>query len=199
MPSNTCTRSVLPSTILKCTRTVSPMRNSPGSAFSCSASIAFITSMSDSFRFLRRSAARAPAPPAGGRPRPRARGGSPSSSRRSLQPPPADVLVVPRQQHLGHPHAPEHLGPRVVRVLQQPRREALLREGVLGDDPLHEPRHRVDRPPSRRPRPRTARSLPPTPRRSRRRRSPAGRRPRSGRTPAPGPVPAASSAASRWS
>ena len=56
--------------------------------------------------------------------RPASRSGRRSHVRPSacLQPPAADLRMVPRQQHLGHRAAFVHLRPRVVRTIEQARR-----------------------------------------------------------------------------
>src|SRR5208283_1602639 len=103
--------------ILKCTFTVSPMRNSSAFSFICSASRAFITSIVVSFfpdlpqelPCLRREAIRI------------------QELRAELlcflyalhKPPLADLLMVPREKNLRHTHAAKYLRPRIVGVLQQ--------------------------------------------------------------------------------
>ena len=52
--------------------------------------------------------------------------------------------VIARQQHLGHRRAAKHLGPRVLRVLEQPPRERIARGRVLvAQHAGQQPRHRV--------------------------------------------------------
>src|SRR2546427_13252661 len=66
----------------------------------------------------------------------------PSPAQRLLQPPAPDVLVVPREQLLGHSRALVRLGPRVLRAVEKAVRERLLERrlliaqlpGALGDE-----------------------------------------------------------------
>src|SRR2546421_3857134 len=55
----------------------------------------------------------------------------PGPAERLLQPPAPDVLVVPGEQHLGHSFAAVHLGPRVLRTIEQSVGERLLECGGL--------------------------------------------------------------------
>src|SRR3990172_6929005 len=126
MLSKSCVRSFSPSTTLTCTRTVSPWPNPPRSFLNCAAStsrIASITFLPLSFPFL--------TPP----PRP---------PRRLPAAPARDARVVAGQEHRRNARAPELFGPRVLRRLEQPRRERLAPDRALGPEHAgQQARHRV--------------------------------------------------------
>src|SRR5205807_2035774 len=69
----------------------------------------------------------------------------PGTPQRLLQPPAPDVLVVPREQLLGHSRALVHLGPRVLRALEKALRERLLeRRLFIAQRPRQLAHHRID-------------------------------------------------------
>src|SRR5216117_4067789 len=69
----------------------------------------------------------------------------PSPPQRLLQPPAPDVLVVPREQLLGHSRALVHLGPRVLGAVEKAVRERLLeRRLLIAQRPRQLAHHRVD-------------------------------------------------------
>src|SRR5688500_10262666 len=134
MPSNACRRLRSPSTTLTFTTMVSPGENS-GTSFlrrlisSCSSVLmrsmaltpVFALEFFQQLRFLciQLLHGQQIRPP------------QPCSPQRLLQPPAPDVGMVPGQQYLGHPAIRIHLGPRVLRTVQQAVGERLFRRGRL--------------------------------------------------------------------
>jgi hypothetical protein len=59
------------------------------------------------------------------------------------KPPIPDVLVMPRKKHIGHLHAPEHLGSGILGILQKPVGKALLLQGLLADDTVEKAVHSI--------------------------------------------------------
>src|SRR5260370_22494586 len=144
LPSTPCARPCAPSPSFTCTRPVSPGPNPWRSFRSCAASTSRIASMTripfslergglellgrlaalESFhdrallgrepRGLQQVRARPPRPP-----------------QRLHAAPARDARVVPRQEHRRHARAPELLGPRVLRRLEEPARERLALRGAL--------------------------------------------------------------------
>src|SRR2546427_12934830 len=69
----------------------------------------------------------------------------PGPPQRLLQPPAPDVLVVPREQLLGHSRALVRRGPRVLRAVEKAARERLLeRRLCIAQRPRQLAHHRVD-------------------------------------------------------
>src|SRR5687767_13187187 len=148
MPSKACTRFLSPSTTLTLTTTVSPGEKSGtlrARRLISSCSMVRIRSMcfsapvfllellqQPSFVFAQAARADQIGPP------------QPGPAQRLLQPPAPDVLVVPREQDLGHPRAGVRLRPRVLRAVEQPVGKRLLeRRAGVAERPRQLPHHGV--------------------------------------------------------
>src|SRR5438874_11032503 len=152
VPSKICVRSFSPSMTFTCTRTWSPGSNPCRSFLSCAASTMRIASMTFvplcSRGRRRRLSALEPLdqPPLLVR-QTRLReelGAPPPRPPQGLLPPPArHACVVAGQQHLRHPRAPKLFGPRILRRLQQPRRDRLALGGAF---PASTARHQAHHP-----------------------------------------------------
>src|ERR1043165_2712544 len=143
IPSKIWMRSLSPSRTLTCTRTVSPdfmAGRSASCGFSTSSIAPIFQLLQDFFLFIVQIR------------RVQQVG---SARQRALErlalPPPLDVPMVPRQQHVGHPEllpflpAADRRGPRVLRQVQQSARERIFRHRPLvADDARHEPRDRIE-------------------------------------------------------
>jgi len=73
------------------------------------------------------------------------RSAQPGTPQRLLQPPAFDLRVVPREQHRRHRFALVHLRPRVLRTIEQPVCERVLRSRkAVTEHPRQLPYHRID-------------------------------------------------------
>src|SRR5947207_5070357 len=130
-PSKACSRSFSPSMTFTETRTVSPGSNAPRSFFSSPASTIRMASITVSSlvkigRLLAAlSQAVHPLLLFRGQVRrlQQVRPPLPRAPHRHEPAPARDAAVIARQQHLGRAEAAEHLGTRVLRMLEQPARE----------------------------------------------------------------------------
>src|SRR5829696_1888976 len=138
-PSKIWMRSLSPSRTLTCTLTVSPDFIAGRSA-SCDFSTNSIALMTRSFKLSQQLRFLVVQTRGVQKVRPPLQG---PAQRLSLTPPP-DLRVIARQQHVGNAEIADLRRPRVLRMVQQPAAERILRDRLLvSHHTRYEPRHGV--------------------------------------------------------